>query len=104
MTSNERRAAEIIHRRALRLADPATRPDGRPHGRALLAARDLAADGLLVPDRLLLPGDAIEEEDYRVAPFEEVDGMYVTRRYTRLVTPWQLAPMVTNAEKKTGRP
>lgn len=75
------RAAEIIYNRTARLSQ------ARSYDLALLAARDLAADGLLLPE------GAHEEEDYRIAPFEEVDGAYISRRYTRLVTPWQLAPL-----------
>lgn len=75
------RAAEIIYNRTARLSR------ARSYDLALLAARDLAADGLLLPE------GAHEEEDYRIAPFEEVDGAYISRRYTRLVTPWQLAPL-----------
>lgn len=76
------RAAEIIYNRTARLGDSRS----RSYDLALLAARDLAADSLLLPE------GAHEEEDYRIAPFEEVDGMYISRRYTRLVTPWELAP------------
>lgn len=55
---------------------------------AAAAARDLAE------------AETYEEEDYRLAPLEEVDGRYVVRRYTRRVTPWQPETMTANTEKE----
>lgn len=84
MTSNQKKAAEIM----------------KPHMTSRLAAMDLAKQ--LEEAGLLTPDNTTEEEDYRVIPFDQVEGKYVTSRYIRRVTPWEPAPMLTHGQKKTA--